>query len=158
MQDQCGYRGNSSTKQGTTLFPINIAFGTLLFSLAKFIDVAWDVDIGRRGQALFGWISYRVSTDCLMWIMETNPVSYNLYTTFTFSWTSLSSLSPLSKFLWTRNSSVHKTVIVLLAINISGSASTLHNGSYDWIYSRQQFQCAPAGWKTISWADFFHSE
>lgn len=145
MQDQCGYRGYSATKQGRTLFLIEIAFGTLPFSLAKFIDVKWDVIVGRGGQALFKWINHRVCTDCLMWIMETNPVFYELYTTLTFSWTSLSSLGPLPKFLWNHNDFTPETVIVLLPIDISGSECTYHNGSYDWMYSRQRRQCAPAG-------------
>jgi len=55
MKDRCGYKGNSSTYQGKTLFLIDIAIGTFPFSLAKFIDVAWDVVVGR-GSQVFSWV------------------------------------------------------------------------------------------------------
>lgn len=156
--NECGYDG-SSPYQGQTLFVIDEAFGTFSFPLAKFIDVAWDLIVGRGGQALFGWTSYRVCTDCLMWIMETSPVSYDLYTGLTFSWTSLASLSPIPKYVWTRNRFAHKIVIVLLAIDIVWVAiyPTIMSAMTGYI-SNNDLNVRLKDGKYLSWTDFFNTD
>lgn len=160
MQYQCGYDyGWESPSQASPLFLIDIAFGTLSFSLAKFVDVAWDVVIGRGGQALLGWISYGVCTDCLMWIMESSPVSYDLYTTLTFSWTSFASLRLLPEFVWTRNRFSHKLVMVLLAMDIIWVAifpSVM--GATTGYIANSDLNVRLRDGKYISSADFFHAE
>jgi len=54
----CDYQGQAPNSQGVeALFRLDLVFGTLSFAVAKFIDVLWDIFIGRGGQAVLGWIS-----------------------------------------------------------------------------------------------------
>ena len=159
LQDPCGYKGSPSRFQWRTFFLIDIAFGTIPFSLAKSIDIMWAVVVGRVGQALLGWISYRICTDCLMWIMETGSVSYDLYTTLTFSWTSFFSLYSLFKAFRMKNRFLHKTVMVVLAINIIwvGSYPTIMGAMTGYI-ANNDINVRLTDGRYLSWTDFFHSE
>ncbi|KAI9877080.1 MAG: hypothetical protein M1830_004855 [Pleopsidium flavum] len=115
----CDYQGQAPDPQGVeALFRLDLVFGRLSFAVAKFVDVLWDVFIGRGGQAILGWISYRVSTDCLMRIMETTPIPYDLYINFTFSWTTLTSLGPLLNFIFTKSKPRHKILMMWLVCSI----------------------------------------
>ncbi len=160
--DICSFEkqvAGSSISGAQSLFRINIAYGPLPFWLAKFIDVAWDVVVGRGSQVFLGWISYRVCTDCLMWIMESSAVSYDLYMTLTFSWTSLASLGPLPRFLWTRNQFSHKMVMVLLAIDIFwvGILPSVLGAMTGYLAENDRNVRLRSG-KIITWADYFHAE
>ena len=61
----------------------------LSFAQAKFIDVVWDLLIGQGGRLLLVWISYIVFMDGLARLIETSPVSYNLYAAIVFDTSSL---------------------------------------------------------------------
>lgn len=75
----CAYQSYVSGSQGVqALFRLDLVFRKMSFDVAKFIDMLWNIFIGRGGQAVLGWISYRVFTDSLMRIMETTPVPYDL--------------------------------------------------------------------------------
>jgi hypothetical protein len=63
----------------STLFEINIRTGNLSFVNAKIIDVAFNVVVGRGGQACLAWIAYRVYTDVLIRIAENGRIRYDLF-------------------------------------------------------------------------------
>lgn len=69
----------------STILDIHSAFGNYSYSTARLIDLLWDVIVSRCGQALLGWVSYKVYTAALMRIMETHPISYDLYISLTLS-------------------------------------------------------------------------
>ncbi|KAJ3961204.1 hypothetical protein N0V92_002086 [Colletotrichum tropicale] len=79
-------------------FQITMAWGTMTFANAKFVDVAWDVVkslplqltlqasdssqvFGRGGQALLAWISWSVFSDYVTTSMEVSPVTYETFWT-----------------------------------------------------------------------------
>lgn len=68
---------NGSTIQG--LFTIDRTFGTMPFWSAKFVDVAWDLLIGRGFQMLSGFISYVVFTSALLHALERSPAPYQTF-------------------------------------------------------------------------------
>jgi hypothetical protein len=74
--------GNSRT---STILDVDFQFGNYSYSTARLIDLLWDVIVSRCGQALLGWVSYKVYTAALMQIMETHPISYDLYMSLTLS-------------------------------------------------------------------------
>ncbi|KAH0432059.1 hypothetical protein CcaCcLH18_06714 [Colletotrichum camelliae] len=62
-------------------FQITMAWGTMTFANAKFVDVAWDVVFGRGGQALLAWISWSIFSDYVTTSMEVSPVTYETFWT-----------------------------------------------------------------------------
>ena len=67
----------------SALFEINMRTGNLSFTAAKLIDVAFDIVVGRGGQAVLAWIAYRVYTDVLTRITEKGQIRYDLFAAFT---------------------------------------------------------------------------
>ncbi|OTA99681.1 hypothetical protein M426DRAFT_67361 [Hypoxylon sp. CI-4A] len=63
----------------SSFFEINIGFGELAFTEAKVIDVAWDIIIGRGGQALMAFLSWRAFADYVTTSMEFAPITYTLF-------------------------------------------------------------------------------
>ena len=61
----------------------------LSFAEAKLIDVLWDLFMGQGGRLLMAWVAYRVFMDGLVSLMETTPVSHDLYAALVFETTSL---------------------------------------------------------------------
>ncbi|KAI7776784.1 hypothetical protein LA080_004440 [Diaporthe eres] len=64
-------------------FQIVLAFGSLSFSQAKVVDIVWDVGVGRLGQSLLAYFSWRAFSVYVRASMETAPVTYRTF------WTSL---------------------------------------------------------------------
>jgi hypothetical protein len=98
----CDSEGNFYLNSGPSFwapsqaFEITLAFGSFSFSNAKLIDVMWDVVIhsyqelgitkltilkviGRGGQALLTFISYRVFSQCLTRLMEQSSVTISTF-------------------------------------------------------------------------------
>jgi hypothetical protein len=69
---------------GSGIFYITVAWGRMAFSTAKFIDIVWDVGVGRAGQALLAYVTYRVSYGYLSMAMHEAPVSYATYESLAF--------------------------------------------------------------------------
>lgn len=67
----------------STVFEINAPVARVSFATAKLIDLAWDLIVGRGGQIILAWLSYRVFTEALMRITEERPVSYELFASVT---------------------------------------------------------------------------
>ena len=101
-----------------SIFNIDTPFGTLSFGTAKFIDLVWDIGFSRCGQAMLGWITYRVNTSALLQIMENRPVSYELFCTLSLSWSSVRSLGPVMKAFVTKLGFRKKLILVWVVLNI----------------------------------------
>jgi hypothetical protein len=57
-------------------FTINVPVGeNLSFTLAKLIDAVWDLSVGRGGQMLAAWITYRVLRRSLTLVMESSAIT-----------------------------------------------------------------------------------
>ena len=62
-------------------FQITLGFGSLSFAEAKIIDVAWDVVIGRGGQAILALLSWNVFADYVTATMQIAPVTFKTFRT-----------------------------------------------------------------------------
>jgi hypothetical protein len=103
----------------SSLLDIDAPFGTLSFSTAKLIDLAWDIGFSRCGQALLAWITYRVNTSALLRIMETQPVSYELFSTLSLSWSSVASLRPVVNAVFKKLGFRKKLILIWIVLSIS---------------------------------------
>ncbi|RGP62995.1 hypothetical protein FSPOR_8979 [Fusarium sporotrichioides] len=57
-------------------FDITLAWGRFDFSIVKLIDVAWDLVVGRGGQAIMALVSWRVFAEYLQVSIATTPATY----------------------------------------------------------------------------------
>ncbi|OTA93561.1 hypothetical protein M434DRAFT_290086 [Hypoxylon sp. CO27-5] len=64
-----------------TLGQRQVFFENLTFTQAKVIDISWDIIIGRLGQILMAFISWRAFADYVTTSMELAPVTYTTYFT-----------------------------------------------------------------------------
>ncbi|KAG4439153.1 hypothetical protein IFR05_005352 [Cadophora sp. M221] len=114
------YASIDATHSGSisSIFNINIVYGSLSFGKAKFIDLVWDITFSRCGQALLGWIAYRVNAAALLRIMETQPVSYNLFSSLSLSWSSIATLGPVTKAFFTKLGWRKKFLLLWILLNI----------------------------------------
>ncbi|KAF8852894.1 hypothetical protein BDZ45DRAFT_807059 [Acephala macrosclerotiorum] len=101
-----------------TILNIDTTFGTLSFGTAKLIDLVWDIGFSRCGQAMLAWITYRVNTSALLRIMEMRPVSYELFSTLSLSWSSVASLGPVIKAFFTKLGFRKKLILIWIMLNI----------------------------------------
>ncbi|KAK4188916.1 hypothetical protein QBC35DRAFT_180227 [Podospora australis] len=62
-------------------FQITLAFGELTFTQAKALDIGFDLVVGRGGQALLAYFSWKAISALVMASMDTRPVTYNTYWT-----------------------------------------------------------------------------
>lgn len=97
------------------VFGINYSIGVLSFTTAKWIDVAFDVVIGHGGQALLCWVSYRAILDTLVYIMESDSVTYELYITLTMSGSTVLTLLALLRRMWTTWEHRGRMTLIFLA-------------------------------------------
>ncbi len=88
----CNFNGEFTPLDKPTLglwdpsgfFYINVSWGKMAFSTAKFIDIAWDIVVGRGGQALLALTTFKVSSQYLALTMREAPVSYNTFESLAF--------------------------------------------------------------------------
>ena len=118
----CDIGDNSNITFIDTFFTINLATGNMPFGLAKFIDVAFDIVVGRGGQAVLSYITYRVIGASVNYIMESDPVTYELFACSSMASVTMSSFGPLLKFVFRGPSSTSKTkhriLMVWLALGV----------------------------------------
>ena len=116
-------------------FQITLGFGPMSFRKAKLIDVAWDIVgrcfhteglcanenqlVGRAGQALLTYISYRVFTKSLSQLMAQSPITLAVFESITLrDATTLTSIFVLIKS-FTSNSTTRARVSMLWIISAS---------------------------------------
>ncbi|KAK3984074.1 hypothetical protein QBC44DRAFT_389537 [Cladorrhinum sp. PSN332] len=63
----------------TGFFQITMGMGNLTFTQAKIVDVAWDLVVGRGGQAAMAFLACRVFVNYVAVYLERNHVSYNVF-------------------------------------------------------------------------------
>ncbi|KAI1737957.1 hypothetical protein F4680DRAFT_426655 [Xylaria scruposa] len=61
-------------------FQITLTFGDFTFTQVKVIDIAWDVVVGRIGQGILAFFSWRTFADYATVSIETNPMTYKTFT------------------------------------------------------------------------------
>lgn len=91
--------GRPISNGGWTFTGINLPYGTMTFGQAKAVDLAWDWIVGRGGQALLTFLSYRVFTDALMRAAETHYIPYETFTSLALFSTKIDALWQLTKGL-----------------------------------------------------------
>ena len=104
------------------LLTVDAAYGDMGFATAKFIDIIWDIWIGRGYQLVFLFVSYRVFTDCLLLMMESAAVPYDLYMNLSFDRPSLFTLIPVLRFAYGRSVWRHKCLMTWLVFSILWTA------------------------------------
>ncbi|KAH8730780.1 hypothetical protein GQ44DRAFT_605883 [Phaeosphaeriaceae sp. PMI808] len=62
-------------------FDITMGYGKMTFAQAKAVDVAWDVFVGRGGQALLAVISWRVFAKYVTTSIAVTPVTFSTFRT-----------------------------------------------------------------------------
>ncbi|KAL0260222.1 hypothetical protein SLS55_003906 [Diplodia seriata] len=67
-----------------SIVTVTLAFGTYNFEQAKWIDLAWDIGVGRIGQMCLVSISYVVITRSMLRAMETTAVPHRLFSDISF--------------------------------------------------------------------------
>ncbi|KAF2502174.1 hypothetical protein BU16DRAFT_554248 [Lophium mytilinum] len=105
LQRDCYPNGMWSHTPGATwrimdssyFFVPNLAFGEYSFNVVKVIDITWDVLVGRGGQLLLGYVTYRVFNESMVYWMESIPASFKLFASVAFAPTSLGTLGVLGK-------------------------------------------------------------
>lgn len=65
-------------------FTINLAYGSLFFSVVKFIDACWDLVIGRGGQLLAAMLAYRHLRPSFTLLLEQNAIPMATVTLFCY--------------------------------------------------------------------------
>ncbi|KPM44322.1 hypothetical protein AK830_g2296 [Neonectria ditissima] len=84
--DACHPDGNFSPFSDTYdwwapegFFQITLRAPEVSFAAAKVIDIAWDVVIGRGGQTVLAWVTWRVFADFLTVSIATKPATYTTF-------------------------------------------------------------------------------
>ncbi|KAI1751613.1 hypothetical protein F4782DRAFT_531387 [Xylaria castorea] len=62
-------------------FQVNIAIGNLTFTQAKVADISWDLIVGRGGQAILSFITWKLFADYAALSMIIQPVTFATYRT-----------------------------------------------------------------------------
>ncbi|KAH8151364.1 uncharacterized protein LAJ45_04566 [Morchella importuna] len=112
------YNAGQQTARGRHYSPlgkgitIDLSFGSLDFTVAKSIDIAWDIIVGRGGQLLLLWIAHKVYVATLDHVTETSAVGYDFYLALAFD------IGPWAMVLAIRNQilATRKHVIKVLFI------------------------------------------
>ncbi|KAK3378805.1 hypothetical protein B0T24DRAFT_522841 [Lasiosphaeria ovina] len=58
------------------VFQIALGSGSLTFGQAKVVDVVWDISVGRLGQAIMAYFSWRVFADYVTTSIVDSPITY----------------------------------------------------------------------------------
>lgn len=81
---------------------ISLGFGDFSFATAKTIDICWDLVVGRGGQLLLSWITYRAMRRSLVRTMEKRALHLPLVTQLTLDGVSFFALGAMLKQLFKR--------------------------------------------------------
>ncbi|KAK3113367.1 hypothetical protein LTR53_009410 [Teratosphaeriaceae sp. CCFEE 6253] len=95
--------GYYSTWDPAQFLQITLGVGELSFPAAKAIDIAWDLVVGRGGQALLAWMCSPLFRSSLTRAMEAATVPTPVYAAVTFDKISLTSISTLASTLIRRD-------------------------------------------------------
>ncbi|KAF2666291.1 hypothetical protein BT63DRAFT_55251 [Microthyrium microscopicum] len=120
---------NSNDHQGPTynpwllssLFDVSLIAGQgLSFKQAKIIDICWDLVVGRGGQAILGFLSYKVMKSYISSQLAAEQISIPMYRTiFLQSGPSLASTAHLAWY-WIRYRALKNKSIMIWILATSG--------------------------------------
>lgn len=115
----CNSVFNSANSGGLGhVFNVDLVYGDFSFPGAKLIDIAWDLAFGRGVQIIMMWITYKILAESLVWVMETRPISFNLFVSGTLAPVEIATLGPLSSFALSKTNIHHKCLAVWLSLAI----------------------------------------
>ena len=109
---------NANSGRFGSIFSLDLVYGTMSFPTAKLVDVLWDVGFGRGTQMLLAWGTYKVLVASLIWIMESHPVSYQLFVSVTMSPIEIATLSPLGTLAFSKSTTRQRALAVWLTMSI----------------------------------------
>ncbi|OAP58703.1 hypothetical protein AYL99_07793 [Fonsecaea erecta] len=98
-------------------FYITVSWGKMAFSTAKFIDIVWDITVGRGGQAFLAIVTFKVSSQYLALAMREAPVSYNTFESLAFVPPSLIRTGRLAADLLTNRGWRARLIIVWIVLS-----------------------------------------
>lgn len=93
-----------------------MVFGDYSFTVAKAIDVVWDIIIGRGGQALLLYVFSRVFYDVLHMLLEKDSMTYDTFTSLSLSGATAWGLWMLGRDLF---STAQKKKVWFVAMGVS---------------------------------------
>ncbi|KAG8157774.1 hypothetical protein KVR01_012436 [Diaporthe batatas] len=100
-------------------FQIVLAFGSLSFTQAKVVDIVWDIGVGRIGQSLLAYFSWRAFSVYVRASMETTPVTYRTYwTIFMQNHASVQSIFRLVRDFTTKRGLRSKVAMVFMILTM----------------------------------------
>ncbi|KAK4175469.1 hypothetical protein QBC36DRAFT_189827 [Triangularia setosa] len=103
-----------------SFFDITLKAKPMSFAEVKVIDLAWDLIIGRAGQALLAWVSWKAFTSYVAVMIQKRPTTYAAYyTTFIKQETSLATIYRLIGELGPRNILDSKVVMVFVVFTLN---------------------------------------
>ncbi|OBS29478.1 hypothetical protein FPOA_03415 [Fusarium poae] len=110
---------NSNLWALSGFFEVTLGWGEFDFTTAKLIDVAWDLVIGRGGQAIMSLIAWRVFTEYLEVSLATKPATYTTVWLLRFHQDTsvLSSIRLFSQFF--RRGLASKLAMWIMALTLS---------------------------------------
>jgi hypothetical protein len=106
----------------SSLFEVNIRTRNLSFTTPKLIDVAFDILVGRGGQACLAWIAYRVYMDVLRRITENGEIRYDLFAAIALRPNAIRTLGtaaasvPFTNHLWTKFTPIWTVLAILYVL------------------------------------------
>lgn len=100
----------------TKFYTVNMVFGDYSFTVAKAIDVVWDIIIGRGGQALLLYVFSRVFYDFLHMLLEKDSMTYDTFTSLSLSGATAWGLWMLGRDLF---STAQKKKVWFVAMGVS---------------------------------------
>lgn len=92
---------SSASYDASPLFSLNATCGDSDFVTVKITNIAWDLILGRGGQLLMAFVSWKVALAGLVQVIESSPVSYQLYTALLFNGNTFTALWALCARIFT---------------------------------------------------------
>lgn len=98
-------------------FSIDLWVAKMSFGQAKIVDILWNWVVGRGLQFLLALLSYKTFTSSLMRIVESDPVTYDLFVNLTFYATKVDSVWALLKSLFGQHRKPVKLILSWLLLS-----------------------------------------
>ncbi|KAK0744565.1 hypothetical protein B0T21DRAFT_280580 [Apiosordaria backusii] len=103
-----------------SFFEITLKTSQMSFAEVKVIDLIWDLVIGRAGQALLAWVSWKVFASYVAVMIQKRPTTYSAYfTIFVKQETSFTTIYRLIRELGPQNILGSKAVMVFVIFTLN---------------------------------------
>ncbi|KAI1620814.1 hypothetical protein EDD37DRAFT_653128 [Exophiala viscosa] len=141
-------------------FDINVAWGEMGFSTAKFIDIFWDNAVGRTGQALIACVTYKVTSQYLDVAMQEGPIPYTTFESLAFVPPTLIRTGRLARDLLTNRGWRARLIMLwilfssLFVISFSSFATAMSGYSSDTTAVMPNYDGIDTGWEDYEVVQF----